>query len=93
MLSHRLTDINLIKPGVAEATRVLLRRLPEQLILRDPEDVDVRHLLTLARIGNVRVTQDATMPFRAVSLIRSLRGDGASDSGSDGASTASRGVR
>lgn len=75
LASHKLSDINLIKPGVAEATRVLLRRLPEQLIVRDPEDTDVHHLLTLARIGKVRVTQDATMPFRAVSLIRSLRGD------------------
>ena len=77
MAAHKLTDINLIKPGVAEATRVLLRRLPEQVIVRDPADADVRHLLTLARTGNVRVTQDATMPFRAVSLIRSLRDDSA----------------
>lgn len=72
MASHNLTDINLVKPGIAEATRVLLRRVPELVIVRDREDPDVRHLLTLAEAGNVHISHDATMPFRAVSLIRSL---------------------
>jgi len=73
MIMHGLTDINLIKPGVAEATRVLLRRVPDRLIVRDPADADVQHLLNLAESSHIPVTQDPGMPFRAVSLIRSLR--------------------
>lgn len=71
---HGLADINLVKPGVAEATRVLLRRVPECLILRDPRAADLRHLLALARERAVTVEMDPSLPFQAAALIRSLRG-------------------
>jgi len=71
---HELTDINLIKPGVAEATRVLLRRIPECLIVRDARAADLRHLLALAHERGVSLEIDADLPFQAAALIRSLRG-------------------
>jgi hypothetical protein len=71
--SHGLTDINLVKPGVAEATRVLLRRVPECLIVQDPRAADLRHLLALARERAVGVETDPDLPFQAAALIRSLR--------------------
>lgn len=51
----QLRSINLIKPGVAEATRVMLRRIPELLILRDGSDPDTSHLRRLAAQKNVPV--------------------------------------
>ena len=71
MQRHGIQDRNLIKPGIGEATRVLLRRLPERLIVRNPEAACVQHLLTLAHEKHVRVEHRAQMPFQAVSIIRS----------------------
>jgi hypothetical protein len=74
MVRNGITDLNLIKPGVAEATRVLLRRVPEQLLVRSPGDADVRHLLELAESQAVPIAVEADMPFRAAALIYSHHG-------------------
>lgn len=66
-----IVDRNLIKPGIGEATRVLLRRLPERLILRDRDAECVQHLLVLAGEKEVPVEEHPAMPFQAVSIIRS----------------------
>lgn len=68
------TDRNRVKPGIAEATRAVLRRVPERLLLRDPDDHDVRHLLHLAAEKGVEVDPlPPEFPFRAVSLIRNVQ--------------------
>ncbi len=71
MARHGIADVNLIKPGVAEATRVLLRRVPERLLVRDSVDPEVRHLLALAETRGVPAVRVAELPFRAAALIRS----------------------
>jgi len=71
MREHGVTDVNLIKPGIGEATRVLLRRSPKLLIVRDARAADVAHLLLLAQEKNIPVKIDAGLPYQAVSLIRS----------------------
>lgn len=68
---HRIADVNLVKPGIGEATRVLLRRVPRLLILRDAESPDVAHLKLLANEKSVPVMIDKCLPYQAVSLIRS----------------------
>ncbi|MBC7455923.1 MAG: cysteine protease StiP family protein [Massilia sp.] len=68
---HGVKDINLIKPGIGEATRVLLRRTPRLLIVRDAAAPEVAHLVLLAQEKNVAVMVDAALPYHAVSLIRS----------------------
>ena len=71
MAHHGITDVNLIKPGIGEATRVLLRRLPRLLILRDPNAPDVSHLKVLATEKSVPLIVDVDLPYQAVSLIQS----------------------
>lgn len=71
MAQYGINDVNLIKPGIGEATRVLLRRVPRLLILRDPDAPDVAHLKLLAAEKSVRQIVDADLPYQAVSLIRS----------------------
>ena len=44
-----ITDINLIKPGIGEATRVLLRRLPEKILIKSLHDENLEHLYQLAK--------------------------------------------
>ncbi len=72
MQTYQLAHINHIKPGIAEATRVLLRRVPGQLLLRDPEHEDVQHLVLLAAEKQVPVRVVPDLPFAAVSLIKTL---------------------
>lgn len=71
MAQHGISDVNLVKPGIGEATRVLLRRAPRLLMLRDADAIDVAHLKVLATEKSVPVIVDATLPYQAVSLIRS----------------------
>ncbi|HEY6530278.1 MAG TPA: cysteine protease StiP family protein [Cellvibrionaceae bacterium] len=66
-----INDINLIKPGIGEATRVLLRRVPRLLIVRDLAAQEVAHLRVLAAEKSVPVLEDAHLPYQAVSLIKS----------------------
>ncbi|NNG24010.1 cysteine protease StiP family protein [Telluria aromaticivorans] len=71
MAGYDIADINLIKPGIGEATRVLLRRVPRLLVLRQPGAADVAHLQVLAEEKQVPVEIDPALPYHAVSLIRS----------------------
>lgn len=69
---YRIGNRNFIKPGVAEATRVLLRRVPGLLLLRDPAHPDVEHLHLLAGEKRVPVVIDPDMPIQATALIKDL---------------------
>ncbi|SFD90234.1 cysteine protease StiP family protein [Massilia yuzhufengensis] len=71
MARYGVADVNLIKPGIGEATRVLLRRVPRLLVLRQPGAPDVAHLEVLAEEKQVPVEIDPDLPYHAVSLIRS----------------------
>ena len=68
---YGVDDVNLVKPGIGEATRVLLRRAPRLLVLRDPQAPAVAHLRLLAEEKQVPVEIDPALPYQAVSLIRS----------------------
>ena len=66
------TDRNRIKPGIGEATRALLRRVPERLFVRDPEARDVGHLMSLAAERGVTVEVDHSLPYGACAVIKKL---------------------
>ncbi|ADJ28864.1 cysteine protease StiP family protein [Nitrosococcus watsonii] len=71
--SYGVGDINHIKPGIAEATRVMLRRVPERLLLRDPGAEETAHLLILAEEKGVVVEHQPDMPFNAVAFIKTIK--------------------
>lgn len=76
MQRHGVSNPNLIKPGIAEATRVFLRRVPQVLLLRDGNDPDVAHLLHLAKQKNVPVElHSAIGRYRAMAVIQSLKSE------------------
>ena len=68
---YGIADVNLVKPGIGEATRVLLRRVPRLLLLREASNQATAHLRLLAEEKQVPVEIDAALPYQAVSLIRS----------------------
>ena len=70
-----ITNLNRVKPGIAEATRAVMRRVPDQVLVRDRGDSDVQLLLHLTERAGVRVEEagSALGPYRAVTIIRSMR--------------------
>jgi hypothetical protein len=72
-----LPSVHLVKPGVGEATRVLIRRLPWKLLVH-PDRLDrLEHLLVLAREREVPVVEHADMSYTCVGLVRPLGADAA----------------
>lgn len=67
-----IRQLNYIKPGIGESTRVLLRRIPQILLLRDSDRMEVAHLRLLAEEKNVPILIDSTLPYLATALIREL---------------------
>jgi hypothetical protein len=49
-----------------------LRRLPDLVLLRDPDGPDVEHLRLLADRKQVPIVVDPTMPIQAAALIKDL---------------------
>ncbi|WP_104041381.1 cysteine protease StiP family protein [Vibrio hyugaensis] len=68
-----IEDVNYIKPGIAEATRVMLRRVPSLLIVRTVDSDKVKHLLVLAREKGVEVQIEPSLLFEACALIKSMK--------------------
>lgn len=69
-----IANLNRIKPGIAEATRAVLRRVPEHVLVRDRQDNDVRLLMHLTEQAGVTVEEIGAElgPYRAVTVIRSV---------------------
>ncbi|WP_422124163.1 cysteine protease StiP family protein [Planococcus sp. X10-3] len=65
------TDYHLIKPGVGETTRVLLRRNPWKVLVRDAAHPDVKHILILAEEKDVPVEVVPDLFYRSIGLIKS----------------------
>lgn len=70
---HQLSHYNYLKPGLGEATRVLLRREARLLLVDDPDAAAVRHLLWLANAKSVPVEVRRDMPYRAAALIKEVQ--------------------
>ncbi len=69
----KVSDINLVKPGIGETTRVLLRRTPRMILVRDKTDVKfIGHILRLAEERNVPVIEYPLKCYRACGIIKNL---------------------
>ncbi len=68
----QLPSINLVKPGVGETTRILLRRIPWKILVKDIHHEDLQHILLLAKEKNVPVETYPLMSYRCCGLIQSL---------------------
>ena len=67
---HGVGDLNLVKPGVGETTRVLLRRVPWKVLARPDRQGDLAHVLLLACQRGVPVEYVPDLPYSCVGLIR-----------------------
>lgn len=69
-----IADVNLVKPGIGETTRVLLRRVPWRVLVGEScrKDPSLKHLLTLAEEKNVPVEYYPLRHYKACGIIRKL---------------------
>ena len=68
-----IRNINHVKPGIGEATRVLLRRLPWKILVHSRSDQEnLGHLYILAAEKGVEIAEYPLHAYRACGLIRSL---------------------
>ena len=72
---YEVDSINRIKPGIAEATRAVLRRVPDHVFVRQMDDPDVSLLVGLAKEKGIQVTEagDTLGQYRAVTIIKKVR--------------------
>ena len=66
---YGIGDVNLVKPGVGETTRVLLRRVPWRILARADAAADIEHVLLLAEERGVPVEYVEALPYSCVGLI------------------------
>ena len=70
---YGITHHNYIKPGIGEATRVLLRREAQLLLLQDLDSEATRHLRWLAEFKSIPIAVFTDLPYRAVALINEIK--------------------
>ncbi|SEC92861.1 PELOTA RNA binding domain-containing protein [Streptomyces sp. 2231.1] len=79
---YGIHDVNLVKPGVGETTRVLLRRVPWKILARQGAGADLHHVRLLAEQRGVPVEEVGDLPYTCVGLIHPRYTRGAT--GADG---------
>ncbi|WP_329018173.1 phosphoribosyltransferase domain-containing protein [Streptomyces sp. NBC_00690] len=79
---YGIHDVNLVKPGVGETTRVLLRRVPWKILARAGAGADLDHIRLLADQRGVPVEEVDDLPYSCVGLIHPQYTRGAT--GADG---------
>ncbi|GAA3797439.1 phosphoribosyltransferase [Streptomyces phyllanthi] len=83
---YGIHDVNLVKPGVGETTRVLLRRVPWKILARAGAGADLDHVRLLAEQRGVPVHEVGELPYTCVGLIHPKYTRGAT--GADGKAVA-----
>ncbi|WP_017239114.1 phosphoribosyltransferase [Streptomyces sp. SS] len=85
---YGIHDVNLVKPGVGETTRVLLRRVPWKILAKRGADADLAHVRLLAEQRGVPVEEVDGLPYSCVGLIHPHYTRGAT--GADGKAVVSQ---
>jgi hypothetical protein len=71
-----IKNINLIKPGIGETTRVLLRRVPYAVLVKDIKDKHyIDHIIRLAEEKDVKIMEYPLKNYRACGIIKALSPD------------------
>ena len=72
---YNISDINLVKPGIGESTRVLLRRIPDLVIINKQykDSNDLKPILRLAKEKNVPIVYDNVIKcYKVFGLIKNM---------------------
>lgn len=67
-----ITDINFIKPGIGETTRVLLRRLPERVLVDSIENPNLKHIMLLCKDKGVPVEEYPQLTYSCCGIVKQV---------------------
>jgi hypothetical protein len=70
--TYHITNLNRLKPGIAEATRAVMRRVPEHILVQRLDDPNIRLLRHLAESRDIplQALGDTLAPYRAITIIK-----------------------
>ena len=72
----KIDDVNFIKPGIGETTRVLLRRVPWKVLIKNNMDYrEIEHILKLCSEKNVEVVEYPLKNYKTCGIIKNLNAD------------------
>ncbi len=72
--TFKINNINLIKPGIGETTRVLLRRIPWKILISNQhkEDICLNHIIKLAKEKDVPIEIYPLKNYKACGIIKKM---------------------
>lgn len=70
---YGISSVNFVKPGVGETTRVLLRRVPWRVLVRDLDAPEHAHIRLLAAARQVPVVEVPELAYSCMGLIKEVR--------------------
>jgi citrate lyase beta subunit len=79
---YGIGNVNLVKPGIGETTRIMLRRIPWRILVRRGAGSELDHIRLLAEQRGVPIEEVDSLPFSCVGLIHPRYTRGAT--GADG---------
>lgn len=72
-VEYGIQSVNFVKPGVGETTRVLLRRVPWRVLVREPDAPEHAHIRLLAQARGVPVEVVPELAYSCMGLIKDMR--------------------
>ncbi len=71
---YNIDDINLIKPGIGETTRVLLRRVPWKVLIdeKQKDNKELSHIVRLAEEKNIPIEYCTLNHYKCCGIIQKL---------------------
>lgn len=70
--TYQISNLNRLKPGIAEATRAVMRRVPEHILVQRLDDPNIRLLRHLAESREIplQAVGETLAPYRAITIIK-----------------------
>lgn len=72
MATYHIKESKLIKPGIGEAIRVLLRRVPYKILVQDRNLPEILPFLILAEEKQVMIEEMPQMPYKATGIVSAM---------------------
>jgi pyrimidine operon attenuation protein/uracil phosphoribosyltransferase len=69
-----IESIHFIKPGIGETTRVLLRRIPWKILVRE-DAKNIEHVIQLAREKNIPIETYPLEAYQCCGIVKALKGE------------------
>ncbi|HBV86397.1 MAG TPA: hypothetical protein DEF42_07020 [Desulfosporosinus sp.] len=70
--TYGIRDINFIKPGIGETTRVLLRRLPERVLVDSIKNKNLKHIMLLCEDKGVPVEEYPHLTYSCCGIVKQI---------------------